>query len=897
MDDNIGESLEQLYLAEKACPMDPRLIVKITLDIGNKYQNLGQYSHALYYFERALDIQLLHYNYDIYNLYNVINSDSFEISNTLYYIESLHYKIGLFSSSLELAYMRLISYTILHPNIPDIIISDAMVNVGILYRELEEYDEALYYLYQAVNIRMRIYKLTDDNVPDHEQIVFYDILNFIEFASYKAGHYSEALDLCKDRFFLYQNQYGYLHKTVSDTLITISTLYDAMGNYQYAVFSLQEALFISNAIQDQDASHKINLILDEENRKFEHSEGPVKLNNNYSKFLRQLNDRQMISNNFYNYTSKDAKEDVNCFFRAAALSLEFPEYMHSLLQYKTTSYIKNNLDHFYEFSRKIDVEIDSISQERESPDNLSIQAFADAFRINIVLFYLYSDNFSTINPRSSNKEGTINLLHTVNKDRTISLLYTGKTYIPIFDYVINNNSKYNNQEYRDINSTSINSPIQDGELVNAKDQFNTRTIINESKISDDLNVAFINEFSVPRDSIFLENDFRMVFEEELYTSKLCEERLVGNADLNELMTLQSGEENNFGITSSVPKLVIEELGQVIHNSKLAAELISKYGEGLFDMNPKDLCKMEGIGKKRAQYIKELGEQYKKTKTNPQLEDKGEYISMDLSIKAVFSIKYDNLILNHPQLPLMLKIAKEKGGAILLMELMSFKDYKESEYLTAEEVVDYIIEQNFFLNNKRGNEFIQDVENYFDKDILLKILELGRDQEIAEQILTELETKGINEIIAMLLGKELEIIGTTDNLENIVHQDELNQLRITPNGLLNVWSNKAYQKISKYIDNLAKNLDDMLNMGQVGDKIAITITLLEEWLGVAVSGQKFIGRGIPSYYYPNNDDDWPSSGGGGSGSSYDDNTNSRSESNSNELIGLVFPLYNETGHQI
>ena len=184
-----------------------------------------------------------------------------------------------------------------------------------------------------------------------------------------------------------------------------------------------------------------------------------------------------------------------------------------------------------------------------------------------------------------------------------------------------------------------------------------------------------------------------------------------------------------------------------------------------------------------------------------------------------------------------------------------------------------------------------IENHFDKDILLKILELGRDQEIAEQILTGSEIQSINEIIAMLLGEELQISSTSSSLENVLGQDELTQLRIVPNGILNIWSNKACQKIANYVDNLAKILDDMLNMGQIGNKITITIALLEEWLGFAASGQRFADV-ILSYYDPN-DDDWPSSGGG----DYEGNTNNSSESNSNELTGLILPLYNETGHQI
>ena len=60
------------------------------------------------------------------------------------------------------------------------------------------------------------------------------------------------------------------------------------------------------------------------------------------------------------------------------------------------------------------------------------------------------------------------------------------------------------------------------------------------------------------------------------------------------------------------------------------------------------------------------------------------------------------------------------------------------------------------------------------------------------------------------------------------------ITLIPNGIFNIWSNKAYLKVIEYIDNLAKNLDDLLNTGKSGSQVAITLALLEEWL-VAFDG--------------------------------------------------------------
>ncbi len=205
----------------------------------------------------------------------------------------------------------------------------------------------------------------------------------------------------------------------------------------------------------------------------------------------------------------------------------------------------------------------------------------------------------------------------------------------------------------------------------------------------------------------------------------------------------------------------------------------------------------------------------------------------------------------------------------------------------ERIVDRLIVQNFFFNNEKGKAFIQIIYNNFDENTLLAILELGRDQDITDQIIEEAEIQGIDKIVYTLLGKEPLVTGITNNLENILGTTELNQLRLIPNGILNNWSNKAYQKVAEYIDYLAKDLDDLLNAGIFGNKVAINIALLESLLGFEASGRKFTG-GVPSYHDPSDGSDWPD----GSGSSYDGRN---SVVNSNEFASLILPLYNSTGY--
>ncbi len=201
-----------------------------------------------------------------------------------------------------------------------------------------------------------------------------------------------------------------------------------------------------------------------------------------------------------------------------------------------------------------------------------------------------------------------------------------------------------------------------------------------------------------------------------------------------------------------------------------------------------------------------------------------------------------------------------------------------------------IEKNFFLKNAKGKHFIQDVTNHFDESALLTILELGKDYDIAEQIIDAAEFQGIDRVVYTLLGKEIPEAGSINNLENIISTDELNQLQLVPNGILNSWSNNPYLRVVEYIDNLAKNLDSMLNVGKSGNQVAIIITLLEEWINFAASGQRLVSM---PYFYHGNDGDYPYSGGSGSGGENYNNSAENFALHQGFITTAIMPLYNET----
>ncbi len=222
----------------------------------------------------------------------------------------------------------------------------------------------------------------------------------------------------------------------------------------------------------------------------------------------------------------------------------------------------------------------------------------------------------------------------------------------------------------------------------------------------------------------------------------------------------------------------------------------------------------------------------------------------------------------------------------LINKSTLQDF-DKEILQIKEIPEKLsIKHIFFFENAKGIEFIQAVANNFGQEALITILELGKDQSIVEQILLEVDIQGINKMMNLLFNNGE--INTINPLENIIGTEEFNQLQLVPQGILNPWSCQAYQKIVEYIDNLAKNLDDLLNMGRSGDQVTITLLILESFLEFAASGQRFMGSSKKPYYAPGDDYGW-------SYGTQDSNNNSYIEASEHQdkFIGLLLPSFNSS----
>ncbi len=170
--------------------------------------------------------------------------------------------------------------------------------------------------------------------------------------------------------------------------------------------------------------------------------------------------------------------------------------------------------------------------------------------------------------------------------------------------------------------------------------------------------------------------------------------------------------------------------------------------------------------------------------------------------------------------------------------------------------------NYFLQDENGRDLLQKVELIYGEEALNKMLELGNYQDIAEQILLEVETQGAEKVIALFF-------------EDTANKAITNFAKITDNEtspgfyqyIYNALSSNKFSKSAietiKYINYAYGRLEKMLNEGLSGNKVAIAITIIESLLSYAESGQFIMGY-RPSPYGGPGDDNGGGPGGGNSG---------------------------------
>ena len=200
------------------------------------------------------------------------------------------------------------------------------------------------------------------------------------------------------------------------------------------------------------------------------------------------------------------------------------------------------------------------------------------------------------------------------------------------------------------------------------------------------------------------------------------------------------------------------------------------------------------------------------------------------------------------------------------EFQKILQLPKEERVTAYRKFNEPIKKNFFLTSEQGLDFLNKVMMRYGEDGLQQILYLANDEEAVEQILSEVEVRGIDPILDVFFEATLQT--ASNNFEKLVASEDgslTGFYQYLNNAFANNIFTKAASHLLKTVNYLYEALEKALDKGEYGNKVAIIISLLGVLLEHAASGQGTILM-PPPYYGP---DDYGLDGpsGGGSGLSY------------------------------
>lgn len=206
----------------------------------------------------------------------------------------------------------------------------------------------------------------------------------------------------------------------------------------------------------------------------------------------------------------------------------------------------------------------------------------------------------------------------------------------------------------------------------------------------------------------------------------------------------------------------------------------------------------------------------------------------------------------------------------------------------------ITDKSFLLRDNEGRNLLQKVSELYGAENLLKMIELGRDQEIAEQILVAVRLRGAEEILELFFGSNIEF--AVENIEKIISVDKDSSVnggfyQYIHNSLANNHYTKAAKSTLKAISDLSEKLEKWLDRGESGNKVTAAMLILENLIEIVGSGQKQIPMYRPPYYDPG-DDYGPEGSGGSSG---EGRNSSNPEINNIDYINILpsMLIYNGT----
>ncbi|CAF1526913.1 unnamed protein product [Rotaria sp. Silwood1] len=222
----VGESAkaEQLYqiLLTKASSDEDR--AEYNHQLGWVYDDMGEYSKALLYYEISLDIYK-----------KILSPNDLSLAASYMGIGTVYKHMGEYSKALS-SYERSleISKIALPPNHPDL--ASSYMGIGNVYKHMGEYSKAL----SSYERSLEIQKIALP--PNHPDLAA--SYNNIGLVYYNMGEYSKALSSCERSLEIRKIALPPNHPDLASSYNNIGMVYDKMGEYSKALSSYERSLEI-----------------------------------------------------------------------------------------------------------------------------------------------------------------------------------------------------------------------------------------------------------------------------------------------------------------------------------------------------------------------------------------------------------------------------------------------------------------------------------------------------------------------------------------------------------------------------------------------------------------------------------------------------------------------------
>jgi hypothetical protein len=206
-------------------------------------------------------------------------------------------------------------------------------------------------------------------------------------------------------------------------------------------------------------------------------------------------------------------------------------------------------------------------------------------------------------------------------------------------------------------------------------------------------------------------------------------------------------------------------------------------------------------------------------------------------------------------------------------------------------------------------------------IVNDLIELGKDQELAEQILFVIDEIGVEKVLEIFFGNKIKpsdsesiqiseqellaktqedekLLETIAQIEAVIGKEALAELsgwhKYVSKALSNNHLSKHATTVIEVIGNLLNNLEEWLDFAvtyesiEIDNQVAVILSQLENMFDFVASGITYVG--LPPRYPDFDPDDYYGGGSGGSG----DNSNIREQSSINDIdFSLLFAGNNST----